>query len=267
MLQDCRFTILLAYRSRALLALGLASVFLLFFTWVGFQFSGRQPQTVALDIGLSFIRFVVPLLGVLLAQEMIAREVERRLIFTSLTYPRSRTVFLLGRALAILALTIAALLSMTALLALWVWALGLSYDQGTPVSLGRLLVLVFVFNALDSLVVLAFSILLAVLATVPNLVLLLSLGFMIVARSWSAVVQLLLDDSRVMVGADQYRAGLGLLRYVLPDLGALDVRAVALYDRPQFLPVDAGWHALMAIAYAAILMALACWRFERRQFG
>ena len=35
------------------------------------EFSARQPATVALDVGLSFIRIVLPILIVLLIQELV----------------------------------------------------------------------------------------------------------------------------------------------------------------------------------------------------
>lgn len=266
-LQDSRFTFLLAYRSRGVFTLLGATGLMLAFSWIGFQFSGRQPQTVALDMGLSFIRFVVPVLGVLLVQELVAKDIERRLIFTSLTYPRSRTSFLMGRFLAILVLVSGALFLMTTVLALWISLLGRVYDQSTPVDVGGLLFLVTAFNAVDFMVVLSFALVLATLSTVPNLVLLVSIGFMIVARSWSGIIRMLYDDDTIMQSAEQYREGLSGLRYVLPDLGSLDVRMLALYAKMEFLQPEAGWFVLMAFAYAAILLAMACWSFERRQFA
>ncbi|HJW23829.1 MAG TPA: ABC transporter permease subunit [Rhodocyclaceae bacterium] len=267
MIQDFRFALLLAYRSRVLLTIGLGMVFLLAFAWVGFQFSGRQPQTVALDMGLSFLRVFIPVLGILYVQELVAKEIERRLIFSSLTYPRSRTGFLLGRFAAVIMLLGIALLAMTFALALWVKVLGAAYEQGTPINTGALLFLVSTFNVVDFLVITAFATVLAVLATVPNLVLLVSTGFMVVARSLSGVIRLLHEDETIMVSAEQYRANLAWLRYILPDLGSLDIRAAALYDKAALIPAEGGWLLVMALAYAAVLLAIACWRFERRQFG
>jgi hypothetical protein len=52
-------------------------------------FGGRQPVTVALDVGFSTIRLLLPLLLVLLAQELLSREFDKRYYLSSLTYPRS----------------------------------------------------------------------------------------------------------------------------------------------------------------------------------
>jgi hypothetical protein len=42
-------------------------------------FSPRQPQTVALDVGFSGIRFSLVLLNLFWVQELVAREIDRRI--------------------------------------------------------------------------------------------------------------------------------------------------------------------------------------------
>lgn len=263
---DFRYVLLLAYRSRLLTTLLLGLAVMLAMAWLGYQFSGRQPQTVALDLGISFIRLFVPVIGVLQVQEFIAKEIERKLIFTSLTYPRSRSRFLLARVAAIFFLCLLTMVVMVSVLAGLVSLLGGAYQQGTPVNLRGLLALATLFSLADVLVILAFATLLAVIATVPNLVLLVSLGFMLVARSLSQVIQLLYADRELVTANEQYRQGLESLRYLLPDLGLLDVRQAALYDQAALLP-DPLWPlVVMPLAYVLLLLALACWKFDRRQF-
>ena len=99
-----RVAMQLAFRAR----FGFIALWLVIITcivaWMGAQFSGRQPATVALDVGLSVVRIVVPMLGILMLQELISREFERRYFLTSLTYPRPRHHFLLGRLVGLLIL-------------------------------------------------------------------------------------------------------------------------------------------------------------------
>lgn len=264
---DFRCVLLLAYRSRMLATVALGMAAMLLIAWLGYQFSGRQPQTVALDLGISFIRVFVPVLGVLQIQDFVAREVERRLIFTSLTYPRSRSIFLLARYAAVLFLTAVTMIIFTAVLAILVKSLGGTYQQGTPVNLGGQLATSTLFSIGDAMVVIAFATFLAVVATVPNLVFLVSIGFMVVARSLSGVIQLLYADNTLVTAAEHYRAGLEWLRYLVPDLGMLDLRRAALYDQAGLLP-DPLWPLIgMPLAYAVLLLALGCWKFERRQFS
>lgn len=264
---DFRCVLLLAYRSRLLVTVAIGMAAMLLIAWMGYQFSGRQPQTVALDLGISFIRVFVPVLGILQIQDFLAKEVERRLIFTSLTYPRSRNVFLLGRFLAVLFLTAATMVLFTVVLAILVKVLGSSFQQATPVNLGRLLALSTAFSLGDAMVVLAFATFLATLATVPNLVLLVSIAFMVTGRSLSGVIQLLYADETLVMAGEQYRASLEWLRYLLPDLGILDIRQAALYDQPGLFP-DVLWPlAAMPLGYTMLLLLLACRKFQGRQFS
>ena len=57
------------------------------------------------------------------------------------------------------------------------------------------------------------------------------------------------------------------LGYLLPDLGALDIRMLALYGKPEFLPADWLWLLLSSLAYAIALLALAVWALQRKRFS
>ena len=64
-LADFRLSLLLLARSRLWVVAGVLAGVLAAVAWLSGQFSPRQPATVALDIGISFIRLAVPLLGLL----------------------------------------------------------------------------------------------------------------------------------------------------------------------------------------------------------
>ena len=104
-------------------------------------------------------------------------------------------------------------------------------------------------------------------ATTPNLVFLGGIGFMIIARSASTIIQLLEREHDLLKGAQWYHQGLQWVQWLIPDLAALDVRPVALYGKMELLP-QAPWAlVLMALGYVALLLIIACLRFERRQFA
>ena len=96
LIADFRLALLLLRRSRWLGIVATLGALVIAIAWLSAQFSPRQPATVALDVGISFIRLVVPLLLLLQIQDLLAREIDRRQILTSLTYPRSRSSFLLN---------------------------------------------------------------------------------------------------------------------------------------------------------------------------
>lgn len=90
---------------------------------------------------------------------------------------------------------------------------------------------------------------------------------MLAARSFSAIINLLARDSSVVPGAEVYGAGVSLLGYMLPDLGALDVRGVALYGQMEFLSSDWLWLIMSCASYSLALLGGAAWIFNRRRFS
>jgi Cu-processing system permease protein len=236
-------------------------------TLLSAHFGGRQPATVALDVGLSTMRLLVPLLIVLLVQELLSREFDKRYYLNSLTYPRARHRLLLGRFAALLAILLGLLLALGLLQVVLVGFIGGVYPQASPVALGQPYLIVIAFMALDLLVLAALATLLAVVASTPSFVLIGTFGFMLVARSYGAIVELLSRDAGLVGNAEGYRASLSMLGYLLPDLGALDMRMLALYGQPEFLPLDWPWLLLSNLAYAFALLALAVWALQRKRFA
>jgi len=231
------------------------------------QFSGRQPATVAMDTGLSVIRLFLPLVLVLITQELLSRELDRRYFLNTLSYPQPRRSMLLGRFMTIASLTLGLLLMLGSALALIVWLIGQGYAQGTPVALSLHYLVTISFIALDLLLLAALAVLLAVVASTPSFVLIGTFGFMLVARSFGAIVELLTRNATVVSDGETYRSGIGLLSFLLPDLGALDVRMVTLYGRMDLLPTDWPWVVLSSLTYTAGLLALAVWALQRKRFA
>ncbi|MGE6530652.1 ABC transporter permease subunit [Pseudomonas sp. NPDC077382] len=257
----------LAFRARfgwlavgSLLVLGIAA-------FLSAQFSGRQPATVALDIGLSVIRLLLPLVLVLMTQELLSREFDRRHFLNTLSYPHPRQGLLLGRFIAVSALTLGLLLLLAGALGLLAWSTNQAYAQSTPVALGYHYLITIGFMGLDLLVLTALATLLAVVASTPSFVLIGTFGFMLLARSFGAIVELLTRNTTVVSDAESYRSGIGLLGYLLPDLGALDVRMIALYGKLELLPADWPWLVLSSLIYTVGLLALAVWALNRKRFS
>ena len=230
-------------------------------------FGGRQPTTVALDVGFSIIRFLLPIMIVLLAQELLSREFDKRYYFYSLSYPHARYNLLLGRFTAMLVLVLGALVALSLLQLGLVHFIGSTRPQATPVALGQPYLIVVAFIALDLILLTAVATLLAVVASTTSFVLVGTLGFMMVARSYSAIVELLTYQAGLVSNTEDYRTGLGVLNYLLPDLGALDIRMLALYGKPEFLPNDWPWLIMSNLTYAVALLALAVWALQRKRFA
>lgn len=264
---DCLTGLCLALRARYLWLAGCSLLVLALAVLLASQFSGRQPATVAMDIGLSVMRLLLPLVLVLMTQELLSREFDRRYFLNSLTYPRPRNHLLLGRFFSVVVLTLGLLLVMALLLALLVGLVGQDYAQGTPVALDHHYLVTVGFVGVDLLLLTALACLLAVVASTPSFVLIGTFGFMLVARSFAAIIELLSRNASVVGDAENYRAGVGALGYLLPDLGALDVRMIALYGKMDFLPADWPLLLLSSLAYVVALLAVAVWALQHKRFA
>ena len=213
------------------------------------------------------IHLLLPLVMILMVQELLSREFDRRYFLSTLTYPHPRRSLLLGRFISVAMLSLGLLLVLAGALALLVRLIGQGYPQNTPVALGLPYLATIAFLALDLLLLTGVAVLLAIVASTPSFVLIGTLGFMLIARSFGAIIELLTRNAAVVTDAETYRSSIGLLRYLFPDLGALDIRMVALYGRMELLPADWPWLALSSLSYTAAVLAIAVWVLQRKRFA
>lgn len=254
-------------RSRSFQAIFFLGLLAMGAAYLAAQFSGRQPATVALDVGISAIRLIGLLLVLFWCQEFLGKEVDRRTIFVSLSYPVPRSTFLLGRFIGLIALTVLAVALLGLLLLITVNLSGDGYEQSTPVDLGAPFILTLLYIALDLSVIASFGVLVSAVSTTPLLPLALGFAFAVAARSLGPVIDFLLSEGQT---AREMRAMYGsmidVVRWVVPDLSRLDIRSVALYGKwPEELFLLPS--AAMAVAYIGALMCLAVILFSRRQFN
>lgn len=229
------------------------------------DFSPRQPQTVALDIGFSGLRFSLVLLNLFWVQELVVREIDRKTIFFSLTYPVPRSAFVLGRFLAILVLGLLAAVVLGLLLTVAVISVG-TYAQQLPPSLG----LPFWSNiagiVVDSVVVMSFALCLASIATAMMLPMALGAILAIAGKALGPAMDYVLSgaDGDVQF-TERFGPLLGVIRWVLPDLARLDWRDWPLYQSaPDAMGIT--WALLMAAAYISLMLVITVSVFERREF-
>ena len=253
-------------RSRSFQALFILGVLVLGGAYLASLFSGRQPATVALDVGISGVRFVAVLMVVFWCQELVAREVERRTVFLALAYPVPRAYYLVGRYLGVVSLAALAVFLLGLMLTGSAYLAGREYLQASPIDLGWGLWLTLLFILIDVAVVGAVTMLIAALSSTPLLPLAIGAGFAVAARSLGTTIAYLKDKDS---GATEWSATLGpvvdVLHWLIPDLGRLDIRAVTLYSQVPTLQALV-WPAGMCLAYIVVTLALAVLVFRRRQF-
>lgn len=267
MKQSFLVALLSGLRSRVFQSLFAAGLLAMGAAYLAGGFSPRQPGTVTLDVGLSLIRAVTLVLILYWAYELIGKEIERRTIYVSLTYPVTRGQFLLGRYLGILVLTAFAVALLGAMLAGVVWLSGLNYNQSNPLSLNWPYVLTLLALLLDLAVVASFGFLVSSVSVTPFVPLIAGLAFAISARSLGPALEYLSAMSQAQAELQATMTPiLEWLRWILPDLSRLDIRYFPLYAAQPDPGLLAG-AAMMAAGYTGILLAAAVWLFGRRQFN
>lgn len=264
MFELLRLGILTGLRSQGLKALLTAAVLLLGCSLLAASFSGRQPVTVALDVGFSSLRLVLLLMALFWAQELFARDIERKTLYFVLAYPISRRQYLLARFGSAAALCGGAVILVGCLLWLTVKLFGSVYQQATPPALDARFAAVLLGIWLDLLVVLAFAFLLASLSTTPFLPMLLGLAFALAARGLGPTLDYLRHNQSADPNHTRWLAPLLEYAYAwLPDLSRLDWRPWVLYNLP-IEPYAALLAMLMSLAYIALALSLAGALFTRR---
>lgn len=229
-------------------------------------FSGRQPATVGLDVGFSLIRIILPFAVALMAQELLGREFERRYYLFSLTYPSSLICYLLARFIVMTGLAVIFLAVMAGLLWLVVYFVNKGYSQASPVDLSWKYTVVLAGIFIEILVVIAVAQFFSVVSLNYTFVVVGVLGFTLIGRSYMSVVSLISLDGSVVGGSESYSVGVGVLRYMIPDLGGLDFREIALYDQWGLLSEDWMLTVVASIVYALAFFALGVITLKYKRF-
>lgn len=255
------------FRNRAFIGVFLLGVAMVGIAYLSASFSPRQPRTVALDVGLSGLRFSLVLFAITLVQELVGREIDRRSLVLTLSYPVTRAGYLLGRYLGVLALSAVAAIILGLLLWLAVMLSGLHYEQEFRVGLGAPYWLAVAGVWLDVAVVAAFTLWIASLSTVTMLPLALGALFAVAGRALGPVADYIFkgaDGDKQL--AAQFGPVLDLARWVLPDLSRLDWREWPMYGLTP--DVTALWLALaMAVTYVGVMIGLAIRAIGQREFS
>lgn len=262
-----RSGIISGLRGRSIQVTFALGVVLIAFSYLAASFSPRQPQTIALDIGLSAVRFTLVLLALFWVQELFTREIDRKIILHSLALPVARASFFVGRYLAIVVLAgiSAAILGLCLMVA--VLFANPSYEQEFAVSLGLPFWLAIVGIVIDVAVVSSVASAVAMISTVPVLPLAIGAAFAIGGKALGASVDYLARGADGDVAfVERMGHWVDLVGWLIPDLSRLDWRQWPVYGAaPGFESL--AWSVVMAVSYAAIAIVLGIRALQGREFS
>ncbi|MBK7018010.1 MAG: ABC transporter permease [Sulfuritalea sp.] len=217
-------------------------------------------------MGFSGIRFTLVLPTLFWVQDLVTREIDRKIILHSLSLPVSRGQFLFGRYVAVLGLSAlaAGILALSLLLA--VLLASPNYDQEFSVNLGWPFWLTILGIVVDVAVVSAVALALATVFWWQC--------FPVRRRRichWREGAWRRGGLHQRWRGGDQELKDsigpwLDIVRWLVPDLSRLDWRDGALYGAVPGADAVA-WAVVMAVAYIALVLGLGWRALDRREFG
>lgn len=211
-----------------------------------------ESARILQDVGFAAIRLFGAAIAIFMGAGLVHREVERRTIFTILSKPVTRSQFLVGKYLGLVATLWLQLGIMVVAFA------GVSLASGAPLGTAHAVALGLV--ALELAVVVAFATLFSCFAT-PFLAACYSAGLYGVGH--------LTRDLRALGAASDSSAFEQMTRWihrVFPDLSAMNRVVEAVHGLP-IPPPEVGWALLSGIAWCLGFLLLASVVFERRDFS
>lgn len=210
-----------------------------------------ERERILQDVGFSAIRFFGAAIAIFMGVGLIQREVERRTVYTILSKPVTRAVFLAGKYLGLVATLWLQLAIMVAAF------VAVSLVAGAPLGAGHATALALV--AVELAVVVAFATLFSSFAT-PFLAACYSVGLYLVGH-------LTRDLRGVGAGSDSVavREVTAWIHRLFPDLSALNRTIEAVHELP-IPPAEVGYAVVMGLAWCLGFLLVAVVVFERRDF-
>jgi ABC-type transport system involved in multi-copper enzyme maturation permease subunit len=238
-----------ALRDRILyLFLGFAVVLLASSKIFGMLTVGDQTKIIK-DMGLAGIQFFLMLIAVMMSVLLISREIDSRTVYYILAKPVRRSHFLLGKYLGLLATVLVNLVLMTAVLTLFVWLYGGGFDPFLVLATGMI--------GVEMTLLVAFATLFSVL-TRPILGSIFTLAVFVVGHV-SGDLWLLTRHLPGSVG----RTLVSVLYYVVPNLERFNFKTEVVHQLPIPIPAVV-WALVYGCCFTAVVLVLACLRFERK---
>ncbi len=212
----------------------------------------QAHDKITLDLGLAALNFLGLIVAVFVGTSLINKEIDKRTVFVLIAKPMSRAEFVVGKHLGLSVL----LSLLVAVMGAIFFAFGLL--QSNPVPWIPLLVsIIFVFFEL--MIVVAIGLMFGTF-TSSILATLYTIAFYVLGHLSRSLLQLgaIADNETV-------KRIFEAVFVVLPDLGRLNLRNLAVYGELPSLP-ELLTHGVYALAYTAVLLVIAVFVFSRRQF-
>lgn len=210
-----------------------------------------EHHKIVADMGLAAINLTGVIIAIFVGISLVNKEIDRKTVYTIMARPISRTSFILGK-YAGLALTLfvnVAIMLAVFLMTLWF------YQMPVGLAIFQAVALIFV----ELLVVTAIALFFSTFSS-STLSAILTLGIYVIGH--------LTTDLRNVAGKSGNETASAIMNglyYLCPNLESLNIKgqaAVGIPVGPDYLVLA----SLYGLVYAAVLVAGACFVFQRRDF-
>lgn len=266
-------TALLSYQEglkhRVLYGVLIFALFLMAFAVLISGMFMRDISKIILDLCLSAVNVGGLLIPFFLAVHLLARDIEKRTIFTILSKPVSRTDYVVGKYLGIVLLTgtVMAVLTGTTLISVWIGKLIYGSRYFATFSIQAVLLSVLM-SFLGLMVLNALVVFWCSITTSSFIATLLTLATYLIGHTIDDVVRFLSTEIKLSAGevAESLRYTVKFVQYLFPNLSAFDVKLQAAHG--IMIPAaDSLFLAAYGAAYVVSVLALSVLIFSRRDFS
>jgi len=254
-------------RHRVLYGVLLSALLLMSCAVLASGFFLRDISKVVLDFCMATVTLGGLTIPFFLAINLLAKDIERRTIFTLLSRPISRGQYLVGKFFGLLLLTglIMALLT----IGVWVSIMGGEYLFGARyfIRVGWFSIFAALFLSWLSVLILnGFVVLWSTVTTSSFLATLLTLFSYVIGQFIDDVVRFLQVKVTLEEISQSVRMTVDVVKYLFPNLAAFDFKSVAAHG--LVIPMaDVYTLTAYATVYISVLLLLATFFFKRRDLA
>ncbi len=246
-----RYTFLEVSKSRLIYAIFGMGAIIWLIAYIASEFTYGVPEKVSLDFGLGLLSLSSLGVAIFLGATLIYKEIENRTVYIVLTKPTSRSMFIIGKILGLMAIVI----FNTFILSFF--TLSCYFMQGGVWS--SLILWAILFTVLESAIVMVVVIFFS-LITNPILTSLYGIGFALVSHALSNVGELyFVRENPALLKL------LKVLQFMMPDLNSMNLRAYVLYEEVVTVN-NLGVAGGSALFYISAFVAMCCYLFSKKQF-
>ncbi|WP_300460956.1 ABC transporter permease subunit [Desulfobacula sp.] len=254
-------------RERALIGIGLFSLFMMGSAFVGVSLFMRDLHKVSVDINLSAITLAGLLLTFFVSINLISKDIDKHTIYCVLSKPFSRSQYIWGKYLGIMLLIVTAFCMLTLCSSVNLFLIKSQYDVYFQTfswlefykAIYSELLMLFLLNA----IVLFFS----TITTSSFITLLFSLSIYVAGQTIEEVVLFLKTRSAAdMALSETINTIIDITQYILPNLSVFDLKVHAAHA----IPISYGYLfsiTCYSLVYSVVLLLSASIIFNRRELN